>query len=272
MGRACLEDLTSTYGSGTEYSTPIAALPSPSISSELETQSPRDDLSRISSLSEQPTSRDDLLGDELALAMADEDCPIAAAKLLANPEIEDGMASNGLGSSNSSRTEASQTSQTAKPRPGYLPSFEQLGIAAPHPDRMLPIDHVHHSNLYGLCHSSTRPSFGLTAVKSPMLHHVGVFTPPAEGGPSSWSPAIVQVSGMDSPLTDGGKGDLNVSAMDVDPSPSASPANAVQNSSLESETVETDGAAWIDGAVSVLSTYIGFYLLSPIDLSSGKPT
>jgi len=218
-------------------------------------------LSRISSLSEQPFQESDFPSQELASAMADDDCPIAASKLLANPEIEDGMASNGLGSSYSSQTGASQASQTAKPRPGFLPSFEQLGIAAPHPDRILPVNTISQSDLHGFFHSSPPQVYSLSPVKALGLQHVSVFTPPAEDGPSSWSPAIVKVSGMTSPLIDGG--DLNANPVDVDPSPSASPVEAATKNIVDSKTVESDGSAWIDGAVSVLCTSIDFCLLFP---------
>lgn len=101
----------------------------------------------------------------------------------------------------------------AKEGPGgmRLPSFQQLGIAAPHPDRMVsPVlrdESPVLSSFGGLdigsgggLDSSPPKSDGGRAVQSPVYHFINTLTPPIESGPTDWNPQpTVQTAGMHSP-------------------------------------------------------------------------
>lgn len=126
----------------------------------------------------------------------------------------------------------------APPRGGpglRLPCFEQLGIAAPHPDK---VDGVLKSNTVGSREVEEWPSrfdggcseralsagigaispFSSTeerfvnpelpiragrAIQFPFHHYVDTITPPAEGGVPDWNmPPTVATAGMDSPKSE----------------------------------------------------------------------
>jgi hypothetical protein len=168
-----------------------------------------------------------------------------------------------------------------KSGPGLrLPSFEALGIAAPHPDR------YGHSSLDGaadqacdslreplgssgrdaeLLHAfeglhadrdgaSSKPvgdKTGGRAVASPVHHFISTLTPPAEGGEMDWRAMTTVVSApIDSPSTDPGHGAVQASTPQTSPEPASSSAQAHSDSSAS-----TPGAAsWVDGAVHTLRT------------------
>lgn len=130
---------------------------------------------------------------------------------------------------------------TPKPNPGLrLPSFEALGIAAPHPDRLasnLSLDgclcttmtadedlsvhgrapNVNMSSLEALGEhyrlvgaQSPAPNLAQKRTLRPAVHHeIDVLTPPAEAGDDSYGlqPQVVSTS-MDSPFTDPGQPSL----------------------------------------------------------------
>ncbi|KAK3673316.1 hypothetical protein LTR78_006861 [Recurvomyces mirabilis] len=119
--------------------------------------------------------------------------------------------------------------QQSKPGPGFrLPSFEALGIAAPHPDRFgqhfssngaveqpLALPSVNTSPLCGpfgmesFAHTKEVKSgsdlIGGPAVQNQVQHFISTLTPPAELGEMDWSSiAAVTNKPMESPATDPG--------------------------------------------------------------------
>ena len=175
--------------------------------------------------------------------------------------------------------------QQSPPRigPGLrLPSFEALGIAAPHPDRfgLSRFDSIATGTPAGLVDAFPRgalrslndfngggvggllgsaedahagePSGG-RATLSPVHHFVTVLTPPAEGGAFNWN-SIAQVASapMDSPFSDPG-----LTALSLDSAPTRSPGGltAGNASSISVDSAGVDEPhAWIEGAIESLRT------------------
>ena len=119
---------------------------------------------------------------------------------------------------------------SSRPGPGLrLPSFEALGIAAPHPDRfglgIFPtekplgamkssvwpryaeveshlVDFTGPTNLTHAVEANIPPSFR-RVVQSPIQHDLATLTPPAETGDVAWNPTSkLTLSSMQSPTTD----------------------------------------------------------------------
>ncbi|CAK3758994.1 Hypothetical predicted protein [Lecanosticta acicola] len=172
-----------------------------------------------------------------------------------------------------------------RPRPALrLPSFQALGIAAPHPDRFggLPLDggddtalmaplsdlirlqeeldlgHTAHpsvpANLAPDCPSrkagdTNSPRNPSRAVSTPFRHDVATLTPPAEIGDISWLPtATISNAPVDSRATDS----VNAGTVDSHAAESAegnaahTPPGPVQLSN------GPPGSSWIDKALAVL--------------------
>ncbi|KAK5125976.1 hypothetical protein LTR85_011331 [Meristemomyces frigidus] len=163
-----------------------------------------------------------------------------------------------------------------------LPSFEALGIAAPHPDRF------GHQSLDGALSDSSRETtrlypredvdlFGVLsrlgggggggqldpsidseplkagggrAIQSPVHHYVTMLTPPAESGDHLWnSMATVSSAPMDSPATD--PGHVAPSAASAQASPGASASGTEPLITVDSDAVD-EANGWVEGAVQAL--------------------
>ncbi|EMD00669.1 hypothetical protein BAUCODRAFT_60933 [Baudoinia panamericana UAMH 10762] len=170
-----------------------------------------------------------------------------------------------------------------KAGPGLrLPSFEALGIAAPHPDRYghqlldSALDATHPGvDMVGMVESMSHadselldacrdlqlslvhdigilepPKLGGRAVQSPVHQFISTLTPPAETGELTWSnmPAMTSIP-MESPSTDPG----NLAGTPGD-APTAGPAlegSAAPGIALQPPDV-SDTAPWVVDAVQVL--------------------
>ncbi|TKA34266.1 hypothetical protein B0A50_00246 [Salinomyces thailandicus] len=188
-----------------------------------------------------------------------------------------------LAPGNASPVEPSQP----KAGPGLrLPSFETLGIAAPHPDRFGQegldgaLDLSPHLNMKDVPGSveepegrgpenaelndafarlgggklaapeAPMPNNGGRATTTPVQHYVATLTPPAEGGEMNWhSMATVSLAPMDSPANESG-----AAAPTALSTRSASGASTRDNSSCSMEDSDFTGEAqsWIEGAVRAL--------------------
>jgi len=165
-----------------------------------------------------------------------------------------------------------------KAGPGLrLPSFEALGIAAPHPDRfgessldgtysgaprdamreLLSQDDAELVDMFArLGGGKLDPPDGVPSragrqgTSTPVRHYVTTLTPPAEAGEINWqSMATVSSAPLDTPATDPG---ANKSLM---ASAQASPGAAATGSApsvIDEEALDED-KAWVRGAVHTLS-------------------
>lgn len=166
-----------------------------------------------------------------------------------------------------------------RPGPGLrLPSFEELGIAAPHPDRFGALSFGSDNMPHSLDGSNEAPagmatsdsfvdafdSLGFSSalterpqiqpklppglVRTPFLHDVATLTPPAESGEPTWQPiSSTSNAPMDSPSTDPG----NVSTHPLETGTASETAPPAAASSLPQLT--NGGAqAWVNDALEIL--------------------
>ena len=160
-------------------------------------------------------------------------------------------------------------------RPGLrLPSFESLGIAAPHPDRYgglngtltnaareamqepLSVPHGFPTSIEALKVGATGPEVapnpsierpGGRALQSPVHHIIDTITPPPEVGCIKWNLTTATVtSAMDSPLTD--PGNANTGAGDVPIAPDAA-ATALASQIPTSKDEADENPPWTEGAI-----------------------
>ena len=162
-------------------------------------------------------------------------------------------------------------------RPGLsLPSFEQLGIAAPHPDRIRSVSSdgrltdvtkevVTGATSGPQSDSEVVRTFGEKSVEggredniapvkapgrailSPVHHYVDVLTPPADSGDIPWNlRAAVQTAAMDSPATDPGAPTL---VADAEATPTGPSIGLPLHVPALQASDHDDPASWIDGAV-----------------------
>lgn len=173
-----------------------------------------------------------------------------------------------------------------KQRPGLrLPSFDQLGIAAPHPDRIegaispnaradtgARTSTVLSSISYNepdITSGMRTMSIGLSsleedlvrspgrgsgcAIQSPLQQYVNTITPPSEGNAPIWDTgATVQVAGLHSPSTDPG---AVASSPDEIQAPSEQQSDPLVLPEIELSAEpdeEIEPSSWIDDAVKVL--------------------
>lgn len=183
------------------------------------------------------------------------------------------------------KSNIAQSMPLPKQRPGLrLPSFERLGIAAPHPDRLAgmvsddassgvgaeraerpPVTSSGEDELGsvmksvrigssmiedGLVRSPIR-SNGCT-VQSPFQQYVSTITPPAEGEAPEWhATATVQVVGMHSPSTD--PGNVASSPEEIDPPVESVVVPPIPSIEIGAEPADdVDPPSWIDDAVKTV--------------------
>lgn len=165
-----------------------------------------------------------------------------------------------------------------------LPSFEALGIAAPHPDRFgvvefeptpgcdtmrLPgtpqAEHDISQSLDGADVGQTTaddpsdlpPSKGAgRAMQLPIHHYVNTITPPADGSKLDWgSLAKVQTGAMDSPSTDPGnaapQSDSSVAGATDTAQSSSQPTQLVERVAVGDE----ESGPWYEGPIDVLRKF-----------------
>lgn len=169
---------------------------------------------------------------------------------------------------------------TPRSRPGLqLPSFELLGIAAPHPDRFGGLDGAL-ANISGESMQHTLTSeygdFGVLsafadvtpgtsaqdvlsnpaiekprgcAIQSPVRHYVDTITPPAEIGYPHWHSMATVTSAMDSPSTD--PGNVAPSTNNV-PIAAGAAISGLEPRRSTNHAEADDSRSWIDGAIDVL--------------------
>lgn len=168
-----------------------------------------------------------------------------------------------------------------KSRPGLrLPSFEALGIAAPHPDRFGGLDGTLSSaareamqDSLSIPHEDSDLLTALKTVKigpwsgsmfqnpldeqpagrtllSPLHHYIDTLTPPAEVGYPAWNSMVRITTAMDSPATDAGSG-----APGADHTPVATEAatTGLPSNLTTDPTGVDEPRPWIEGAIDVLS-------------------
>ena len=171
----------------------------------------------------------------------------------------------------------------SRSRPGLrLPSFELLGIAAPHPDRYGGLDgtlanaareameeplsatpadsefsalvKILNTGRNAPCMTSEPQIRTLTgrAIQSPLHHFVHTLTPPAEDGHLDWNSIVTVTTAMDSPNTDPGNpapgGDDGPSVADT-----LTTGSTFHESANPSEGDGDEARRWFDGALDVLS-------------------
>ncbi|KAI7216016.1 hypothetical protein KC333_g5107 [Hortaea werneckii] len=174
--------------------------------------------------------------------------------------------------------QSEQAQQKAGPRM-RLPSFEALGIAAPHPDRVCqqdldgtlygtPQEHMKEppgqvsedadlTDLFarlggGKLNSSGAPpqKIGGRATNTPVQHYVATLTPPADAGTVSWgSVPTISSAPIDFPTTD----QDGSSAVLASPQ-SGSGASDMGNLSrdLAQSAIDDEEESWIEGAIQSL--------------------
>lgn len=157
-----------------------------------------------------------------------------------------------------------------------LPSFEALGIAAPHPDRFgspsldgaladplrdtMRVCPRGDADLYDafsrlggggqLDPVIDGKASGGRAIQSPVHQYVNVLTPPADSGDSLWKSMATLSSGtMDSPGTD--LGDMAPPAASAQANPGASATPTEPLISVQPNIID-DGHGWVEGAVQAL--------------------
>lgn len=177
--------------------------------------------------------------------------------------------------------QSEQAQQKAGPRM-RLPSFEALGIAAPHPDRVCqqdldgtlygtPQEHMKEppgqvsedadlTDLFarlggGKLNSSGAPpqKIGGRATNTPVQHYVATLTPPADAGTVSWgSVPTISSAPIDFPTTD----QDGSSAVLASPQ-SGSGASDMGNLSrdLAQSAIDDEEESWIEGAIQSLCKY-----------------
>ncbi|KAI7274651.1 hypothetical protein KC335_g2263 [Hortaea werneckii] len=177
--------------------------------------------------------------------------------------------------------QSEQAQQKAGPRM-RLPSFEALGIAAPHPDRVCqqdldgtlhgtPREHMKEplgrlsedADLTdmsarlggGKLNSSDVPpqKIGGRATNTPVQHYVATLTPPADAGTMSWGPVPkTSTAPIDLPATDqDGSGTVLASPQ------SGSGASDMGSLSRElaQSAIDDEEESWIEGAIQSLCEY-----------------
>lgn len=180
-------------------------------------------------------------------------------------------------------TDPPRQRRPSRPGPGLrLPSFQALGIAAPHPDRFgsLSFQSAATSQMDGTAADLAReepqadlsaaigagylspshlgprlgekPSLaGGRAVATSIKHDVATLTPPAEIGEMQWlSVRSVSNAPMDSPSTDSGNA---TSSFGDSQSAGGATASGAETSEVSTPPPEP---LWLDGAVSVLCKYL----------------
>lgn len=173
--------------------------------------------------------------------------------------------------------------QRPQPRAGpglRLPSFEALGIAAPHPDRFdqqsldgamasaetilqpLGVSHADSELLEAFQHlqahsvggaSDVAPvKMGGRAVQSPVQHFITTLTPPAEAGEMIWpSMTTVASAPMESPSTDPGHPIAPVELGQTGAGADAPGSSTAPNIHVHSD-VDREDESWLDGALQAL--------------------
>jgi len=170
-------------------------------------------------------------------------------------------------------TSAPQRPQS-KPGPGLrLPSFEELGIASPHPDRFgqqcsidgategpVSLPNVNGSFARGLFEMEATGNgeavqagldlIGGRAIQSPVQHFISTLTPPAELGDMDWSSiAAVTNKPMESPATDSGNTMSSGSG-----SGGQAEGGAPQPGMFPSSLLRDQPDSWLAGALQTLRT------------------
>lgn len=157
-----------------------------------------------------------------------------------------------------------------------LPSFDLLGIGAPHPDRMLPNSNERFAALgagplskpedplHALSPPLSRPhplggvddpstSGNCKAAKGEIRHFIPIVTPPAEPGTINWGSFVnVRTAAMGSPASSGPDIQQTITPVNDIASPLAAPEPPItQASGLESSS----SRSWINEAKDIISTY-----------------
>ena len=267
----------------------LSGLPSPaSVTGSLDTPTFDYVLSGSRSHPQQLTPRDDIL-EGILPTLPDDICTQPLMTPLTNDMPEQSMDMIVGGALAPVPTSASRLSLPPTIRstgPGLrLPSFERLGIAAPHPDRVrggsldsaiartatepmldsLSGPHTDSDlirsfdNMRSTVSKRGEPSFNPPlkgsgrAIRSPIHHFVDMLTPPADTGDINWNTTTpVQNAALDSPSTDLGLPPLpNIPHTAPDDGTTAGLSTHLQTSEEESEE-EWDVNSWAKGAIDVL--------------------
>lgn len=265
----------------------LCSLPSPaSTTGSLDSPTPKFAFSRSQSYTSRHTSRDDL--SETANLLPTEPGVVKLEPVMTPPLLSDKDEPNMniiVGGALAPVRSSPPPRPPPRTGPGLrLPSFQALGIAAPHPDRFGVVSI--NDTAPGAARESTQqesartpyPAFDILqafesirigtplvevtdpsplksgrAVQSPVHHYVHTLTPPSDGGGIEWNfPPTVQTAAMDSPATDPG----NI-VIRGGHSPVASGSGGAGSSSQagRNRTPFDEPALWLTGAIGVLRMY-----------------